>query len=337
MKYLSLYNNFELITESRIMLSDSERKQIERLIPEIIKKLESDDIVVSQRTNKKKLKPMKKGFNIYVWQPSNRHPNNIVGKIEYKLADGTPAAATIIVDDDAPHCNAYFEPNDKDNHSDNEIVIQQKMLKKMLDYLKPEKTFGTGVGVLKKQWLREIIDIDFVKERIRSILTHELIHAKDPGCNHHVYVEPYEETSTDFYFKSSKELVALSSEFFEGLTVAVESALKRSSSKKNKLDIIKCLDDILEYYSGKKSSLDESTLKFMKMSGVKSVFTLTQLAKSVVILVNNLLTEPIKEPSQMNKYQYFISEIKKSNPDGYKVFLKNLWKTISELKQKTIE
>ena len=333
MNHLFSYNNFKLIKESRITITDSEREQIEKLVPEIIKKLETT-IVISERTRKRKMKPMKKSLTIYVWEPINRHPDNIVGKIKYNLADGTPAVANIVVDGDAPHLNAYFEPNDKDNHLDNEIVIQQKPLKKIVDFLKSEKTFGTGVRVLKRQWVREIIDIDFLKERIRSLLTHELIHAKDPACNQHFYVEPYEETSADFYFRSSKELVALSSEFFEGITIAVKSALSRSSSKQNKIAIMKSLDDILQYYSGKKALLDESTQKFMKEAGVQSVFTLTQLAKSAVVIVNNLFNKPLKQTTQMSNYQWFISEIKKNNPEGYKLFLKNLWKTISELKEK---
>jgi hypothetical protein len=299
MKYLKKFESFniernvKMIKEGTISLTQDERDQIERLIPNIIKIIKGPKI------------------------KSDKYEK--VDWINFEYADKTKGKVFVWIGNDKPNSTAYFQKNDPKNPTDNNIIIQQNSYSKY--FVSSFTTYSDLVG-----------DKNMGIEQLRQVLKHELIHAKDPALNHHFLKEPYD-YQEEVYYKSWTEFQAMTGQFFEAITTGVDRMLS-DPSKENIKKINTSLDDILNFYSGKSKKLSQSTSDFIQDTGQRNYFqSLLTFAKNVFRKMNNTTVGSITTDS-LDLYTYYINKIKTFNQKGYKEFLKDLYKTIDQARDK---
>lgn len=298
MRYLKKFESFErnikMIKEGTISLTQDERDQIERLIPIIIKIIKGPNIKSDQ-------------YEKVDW-------------INFEYADKTPGELFVWVANDHPDAGAYFQKNDPKNPTDNAIVIQQNSYSKYFG--SPFTTYSDLVG-----------DKNMGINQLRTALKHELIHAKDPALNHHFLKEPYDSNKPELYYKSWTEFQTFTGEFFEAITTGVDRMLS-DPSKENIKKINTSLDDILNFYSGKSKSMSQTTSDFIEDTGQRNSFqSLLTFAKNVFKNLTKTTIGSITTDS-LDLYNHYINKIKIHNQKGYKEFLKDLYKTIDQARDK---
>ena len=169
--------------------------------------------------------------------------------------------------------------------------------------------------------------------QLRTALKHELIHAKDPALNHHFLKEPYDSNKPELYYKSWTEFQTFTGEFFEAITTGVDRMLS-DPSKENIKKINTSLDDILNFYSGKSKSMSQTTSDFIEDTGQRNSFqSLLTFAKNVFKNLTKTTIGSITTDS-LDLYNHYINKIKIHNQKGYKEFLKDLYKTIDQARDK---
>jgi hypothetical protein len=278
----------KLLIEGAILLDDNERQQVDKLVDKIIEALDELDEISPDDFIK-------------------------IGPIGYKLSDGSDGVSYVYLGNDEPTLAAYYQSKDKKNLRDNYIVVQQGPFKSLM---LPGKVYGKLTG-----------DKNILKQSIKSALTHELIHAKDPAMNHHELKQKYDTNKPELYYSTWTEFQAMTGQFFEAIITGVDKALK---SKKDKQSILDALNDILNFYSGKNNSMSQNTIDFIQDTGKRNIF------QSLIKHTENFITKVIglKVPNLLDIYGRYINYIKEYNPEGYKEFLKDLYKTVDEAKSK---
>lgn len=273
-----------MVKEGIISLTPDERSQVEDLIPKIIEVISGDYI----------------GDNMQLE----------VGEIDAISADKTPIKVKIFVGNNLNLKNAdgYYQTNDPKNPTDNLILIQQFHFSPFFKGLS-----GLDAKVTKLATGNENIGL----ERLRKVLKHELIHAKDPAENQHYSNRGYRSDNDEIYYKSWTEFQTMTGQFFEAITTGVDRALRLGMSKN---DILKALNNILQYYSGKTKIFNQEAKDFIQGSGKRNIF------QSIINFFTNF-------KSAIEDYAEFLAVIKRYNPEGYKEFLKDLYKTVEKAKE----
>lgn len=274
----------EIFQEGALQLTSDERNQVEAMLPDIIK-------VISGK---------------YIGDNMKKQ----VGDINAVSADKTPIKVGIYVGNNLYNKNAdaYYQTNDKNNPDDNEILIQQFHFSSYFKGLS-----GLDMKLTKIATGNENTGI----ERLRKVLKHELIHAKDPAVNQRYMNEPYS-YNPEIYYKSWTEFQTMTGQFFEAITTGVDRAFQLGMSKD---EVLKALNNILEYYSGKTKSFNQEAKDFIQGSGKRNIF-------------QSLINFFIKLPSSIDDYATYIASIKKYNPEGYKEFLGDLYKTVDQARDR---
>jgi hypothetical protein len=240
-----------------------------------------------------------------------------VGWINYQFADKTLGKVLVYVGDDNLQASGYFQTNDPKNPTDNVIVIQQNHYKQYFNIL--NKGYNALVGD-KNQGI----------EDLRKTLKHELIHAKDPALNHHLLKEPYDTKNDEIYYKSWTEFQTMTGQFFESIVSNVDRIMSKNPSNENIRKIETALNEILNFYSGKSKTISQTTADFIQGTDERNIFQ--RLIRSPINSV--LYTLGVNISNSLDKYVWYIGQIKKYNPEGYKEFLKDLYKTIDQSKDK---
>lgn len=274
-----------MIKEGIISLTPEERSQVEDLIPDIIEAISGDYI----------------GDNMQLE----------IGEIDAISADKTPIKVKIYVGNNLSLKNAdgYYQTNDPKNPTDNQIVIQQFHFSPYFKGLS-----GLDLKLTKLATGNENVGL----EKLRKVLKHELIHAKDPAENQHYSNRGYKSDDAEIYYKSWTEFQTMTGQFFEAITTGVDRALRLGMSKD---DILKALNNILQYYSGKTKIFNQEAKDFIQGTGKRNIF------QSII----NFFT---KLKSAIEDYAEFLFMIKKYNPEGYKEFLTDLYKTVDQAKDR---
>jgi len=275
----------KILKEGAIQLTSDERRQVEEMLPKIIK-------IISGK-----------------YLGDNRYQS--VGYIDAVSADKSPIKIEMQVGNDLnfPNAGGYYQTNDKDNPTDNVILIQQN---KYAGYFKGLS--GLDLKLTKIATGNQNPGV----EKIRSIIKHEIIHAKDPALNHKYRKERYDTNDTSIYYKSWTEFQTMTGQFFEAITTGVDRALALGKSKE---DILSALGNILNFYAGKEKFFTQNTKDFIQGTGKRNVF------QSLINYAAGAL------PSAIDDYYGYIALIKKYNPEGYKEFLTDLYKTIEQAKE----
>jgi len=213
-----------------------------------------------------------------------------------KSADGENIGIGIGVGNNVnePDALAYYLSNDKKKHYDNVIVFQQF---NFVPFFK-----GPIYNELKSEG-NEKVGI----ELIRSCFIHELIHARDPNSNHKFDDEPYSKTIKSIYYKSWKEFKGITGQFLEAISSGIDRSYNLGMNKNNILD---ALDNILKVYAGKEINFNQNAVDFIQGNSIKLNY----------IVIHN--------------YSANLRMIKMHNPQGYKKYLRELYKTIEESKKK---
>jgi hypothetical protein len=284
----------DIIEEGTLILTPDERQQVEAMIPVII------DLIK---------KPIPTGGN--VWN---------AGKISYVYADGEIGEATIGIGDIIGDARGQFRTYDPQNRTDNWIIINQKEFKK---YFPSSYSFQNIDQKITKTLTG---DENTGIERLRQVFKHELIHAKDPAVNHLPSNQPYDSSNEKIYFESWLEFQTFTGQFFESLISGTDRILNGVNNAGDIKRIESALSNILRYFAGKTKTINIETKEFIDGTGSKNIFQkIFSFLNSIISSGNNY---------SMSEYLFFLNKIKQYNPEGYKEFLKDLYKTIKTIEEK---
>lgn len=284
----------DIIEEGTLILTPDERQQIEDMLPVII------DLIK---------RPIPDGGN--VWN---------AGKISYVYADGEKGEAQVGIGDIIGNARGQFRTYDPQNRTDNWILLNQKEFKR---YFPSSYSFQ---GIDQKISKTLTGDENTGIERLRQVFKHELIHAKDPAANHLPSKQPYASNDDKIYYKSWLEFQTFTGQFFESLIAGTDKVLRDANTAEDIKRIESALSNILQYFAGKTSTITIRTKEFIDGTGSKNIFQkIFSFLNSAINLGNNY---------SMSEYLFFLNQIKKYNPEGYKEFLKDLYKTIKSIEEK---
>lgn len=121
----------------------------------------------------------------------------------------------------------------------------------------------------------------------------------------------------------------MSGQLLEAIIVCSEKAPKLGMEKK---DIINGLDNILMLYAGKTKSFNQNAKDLIQGSGKRNIFQ--------KIIVNSNIYQKYLISSNytpVETYHAYLQKIKEHNPKGYNRFLRELYRTINEVKNKVKE
>jgi microcompartment protein CcmL/EutN len=287
-----------IIEEGTLILTPDERQQVEAMIPEMIKVISEPDLI-----------------------PLGQHRN--IGTLKFKFADGEDGEVLIGVGTFEPtNARGAHLAMDPNNKTDNLILIQQAQFKQYFPsnkfnqidqnlYRTFSGTANTGV------------------ERLRQVLKHEIIHAKDPALNHRYSKEPYNSSDESVYFKSWAEFQTFTGQFFESLIAGTDRVLSGVNTAADLKTVESALANILQFFAGKTKTMSVKTAEFIDGTGSRNIF------QKVFNFLGSIAGRSLKSSDfALHEYILYLNKIKQYNPEGYKEFLKDLYKTIKTIEEK---
>jgi hypothetical protein len=243
-----------------------------------------------------------------------------LGWMDYETANGKKDKVLIRVQNNDPSAKGTFN---RYSWGSANITIQQRPFLKYFN--KTDNVRGKLTGDKNKGI-----------EVLRGVLTHELIHAKDPTVDTDSLMGKKALSSEEEkYYNSWTEFKAMSGAFFEGIKKSTERALSSDSSKQNIEKIKRCLADILNFYAAFTNTIRQETIDFIQDTGERNSFQ--SLIKYTENFIYNLgKSGNVKDVrkgkrSALETYMEYIEGIRIYNPDGYKRFQRELYKVIDEL------
>jgi hypothetical protein len=326
-----------ILKEGRIYLTADETRQIEEMIPGIIDAIKGG------------------------WISKNDYKE--VGQINYESADKTPGSVKIYIANDYPNAGGYFQTNDPKNSNDNAIVIQQGAY---------DKYFTNIDGLINKTHKILTGDENAGIESLRRTLKHELIHAKDPARNQYrsnwsivadsnLWVATYtsgdgkrtksfkfksEDEAISFvkqqqlksydpndpqnYYKSWTEFQTMTGQFFEVIVAGINRIDVSTIENVKKIEI--ALSEILNFFSGKSTEFSQETYDFIQNTQSRNLFQKLIKSTENFIVKSGFTFGNKPTESALDTYIAYINLIKTYNPEGYKEFLKDLYKLIDIVK-----
>jgi hypothetical protein len=323
----------DILKEGRIYLTADETRQIEEMIPYIIDTIKGEHL--------------------------NRRLEKKVGQINYESADKTPGTVTVYVTNDQYGGMGYHQTNDPKNPNDNVIKIQQK---------KYYKYFTNIGGFINKTYKTLTGDENVGIENLRITLKHELIHAKDPAINQYrsnwsieekdnLWVATYtsgdgkrtksfkfksEDEAINFYnqqdsnndiqsyYKSWAEFQTMTGQFFEAIVAGINRIDVSTVENVKKIEI--ALTEILNFFSGKSTEFSQETYDFLQNTQSRNYFQKLIKDTETFIVKSGFTFGNKPTESALDIYMAYIDSIKTYNPEGYKEFLKDLYKLIDIVK-----
>ena len=297
-----------VINEGSIRLTYKERQQMEEMIPKIIEVIKGKDLGVGNFEE--------------------------IGVIDGVLANGDFLKTTIYVGVDTrknvKNAMGYFQTMNPNDLTDNYIVVQQRSFSK---YFK-------GISKFQYDIEKELLGNENMGiEKLRGLLVHELIHSKDPKLNQYTTKKDKYGYDRKSYYSSRTEFVTMTGQFFESILTGVDSSYKLNKTKEQIMD---ALNNILLVYSGKKRIFNQNAKDFIQGSKNRTVF------QDIINKPVNFFNIPIYlkfldakdnliHSTAIDIYDYFLKMVKKYNPKEYNRFLRELYRTINEAKDKTKE
>ena len=313
MKYIKLfeqYSKISQINEGVIKLTTDEKTQLNNLV------LKIEEIIISKDFS---------NANVIVKGPEGSEDeikgiNSIeLGEFKYLFADKKPGVLKVYVSD----CKsvpenlrdglgyAWYRPNDPKNLEDGQIVINASEFSSNLENKYEESH----------------------REKLRSILTHEIIHAKDPNFNH---LKGKEETNKD-YSTRDEEIKAFTSQFIDLVENKVEKWIEinkgkmNDSNKQNEVDMIgQILNNLLLIFARKidHGSLNKNISDFIEDFNL-NINSLNKRFKFGTDEFENF--HKVYGSKVLSSVFGRLIEIKEGEPKRYKKFINALYKSISEL------
>ena len=244
-----------------------------------------------------------------------------IASIDYVTADDLNATAIVYIYDKDDNSLAHHNSRNKKDLNDNLIGVNFNF-------------FGLVYNGIFNKILSKMTN-KTPDEHLITSLKHELIHAKDPAVNHKPLNQPVNSGDIKSYYGSWIEFPTQTGEFFEAISQRTKEEIeKKPFGKKLPKETIEKIfniyDDILDFYSGKDKVFNSETAKWLSGGNTGNLFQK---------FVNGILSfggvkinwsSDTLLPIFSNK----IEQIKKYNPEGYKEFQKDLYKLITNLKEK---
>jgi hypothetical protein len=288
----------DIIEEGTLILTPDERQQVEAMIPEMIKVISEPDLI-----------------------PLGQHRN--IGTLKFKFADGEDGEVLIGVGTFEPsNARGAHHAMDLNNKTDNLILIQQAQFKQYFPSSKfnqiDQNLYRTFTGTANTG-----------VERLRQVIKHEIIHAKDPALNHRYSKEPYDSSDESVYFKSWAEFQTFTGQFFESLIAGTDRVLSGVNTAADLKRVESALANILQFFAGKTKTISINTAEFIDGTGSKNIFQ-----KAFNFLNSMIGNKPKSSDFALSEYVVYLNKIKQYNPEGYKEFLKDLYKTIKTIEEK---
>lgn len=247
----------------------------------------------------------------------------ISSPIKYKMSSGEEAEFTPYVYNEWNNSLAHFRREDEKNLKDNLLGVNYAY-------------FGYAFyGMPQKIWSK--LTGDTPEEYLLSSIRHEMIHAKDPGVNHHRLKSKYNLNDMALYYGSWIEFPTQTGEFFEVIKDRSNRDINQGINNNNLPQVAKNLQfifqDILDFYSGKEKSFSPETIKWI--SGGKEGNKFQQFIKSIINagfnIINTQISPGWEQGSLLDTFYRKIENIKKYNPEGYKEFQKDLYVLIQSI------
>jgi hypothetical protein len=287
----------DIIKEGAITLNTDERQQVEDIIQKIIEIIKNRDIPDSGN----------------IWP---------AGEISYIYSDGEKGKVKIGVGPIEGNAKGQFFTYDKNNRTDNWIFINQV-------YFSQFFPSSNSFQDLDQRLSRTVTGNENTGiERLRQTLKHELIHAKDPAVNHQYLKEPYSSEDEAIYYGSWAEFQTMTSQFFESLITGTDRVLNNADNPEDIKRIEKALSNILQYFAGKTKTINLDTKEFIDGTGSRNFF------QKIFNFLNQIVRMPKDSDYALSEYLTYLSKIRQYNPEGYKEFLKDLYKTIKSIEEK---
>jgi hypothetical protein len=259
---------------------------------------------------------------LIIYAIKNKAINKIIPNImTYNTADNRKAKVRFYVYNTQTNELAHYQPSDPENPDDNLIGVNYyywgPAFENSLD-----KIYQTFTG-------------DTPYESLLSSLKHELIHAKDPAVNNKPLNVKYDSNVPELYYGGWIEFPAQTGELLEAIKANSYSYITKNMTVKGVEQLNHFYQTILNYYSGKAKYFNQETLDWLS-GGEKGNLVQNWIRKIAKWGGEALGIATVPGWSSMdlstqfhNKIQY----VKYYNPEGYKEFQKDLYKTI----QSTIE
>lgn len=313
MKYIKLFEQYSKIyhiNEGVIKLTPGEKAQINNLV------LKIEEIIISNDFS---------NANVIVKGPKGSEDeikgiNSIeLGEFKYLFADKKPGILKVYISD----CKsvpenlrnglgyAWYRPNDPQNLEDGQVVINASEFSSNLQNKYEERH----------------------REKLRSVLTHEIIHAKDPNFNH---LKGKEETNKD-YSTRDEEIKAFTAQFIDLIENKVEKWIEinkdkmNDTGKQNEVDMIgQILNNLLLIFSRQLShdSLNRNISDFIEDFNL-NINNLNRRFKFGTDEFENF--NRVYGTSLLSAVIGRLIEIKEGEPKRYKKFINTLYRSISEL------
>lgn len=189
----------------------------------------------------------------------------------------------IIDDERIEGALAYFDTNDE---NDGFIVLQRQNIRNHI--------YGMGYSVGEATTF------------LKSVFTHELIHAKDfiirDEYDEGPYIDPNVEGS---YVKIKDEVVAFTSQLYEVLNDIVNEAVTRRDPRQVD-EVVNFLKEIIGFYSRLKPLSDRSAR----------------------------LLDDIGSKKTLEFIQIYIGQVRRYNEKGYRALLKNVYDMVTKFKER---
>lgn len=313
MKYIKLFEQYSKIyhiNEGVIKLTPDEKAQVNNLV------LKIEEIIISNDFS---------NANVIVKGPKGSEDeikgiNSIeLGEFKYLFADKKPGILKVYISD----CKsvpenlrnglgyAWYRPNDPQNLEDGQVVINASEFSSNLQNKYEERH----------------------REKLRSVLTHEIIHAKDPNFNH---LKGKEETNKD-YSTRDEEIKAFTAQFIDLIENKVEKWIEinkdkmNDTGKQNEVDMIgQILNNLLLIFSRQLShdSLNRNISDFIEDFNL-NITNLNRRFKFGTDEFENF--NRVYGTSLLSAVIGRLIEIKEGEPKRYKKFINTLYRSISEL------
>jgi len=242
----------------------------------------------------------------------NYSDGELISQSPYKTADGKDATVQFYLRYSEGGALGSHTTGKSDDLSDQKIFINTNF-------------FGPAFSLAGK-FIKAATGKD-PKPYLRDLIVHEFIHAKDPGVNHIPLKEPYEITP-EAYYGSWAEFQTFTGGLFSAIEDSTEAFLEQNEGvlyAPQTEYLSNIYQDILDYYAGYDKEISKDTLEFFERSG-KNTF------QKFINSIANLLLYTVGRPtSPLEAHMDAIESIKQYNPEGYKEFQKDLYKTIQSI------
>lgn len=288
----------------------------ENLILERIK-LTPDEVKFSNEVLKRAKKIFQRGT------PSKQSMEG-VAVMPFTSADGKPGKVSFYVDHKGKPGNLGYYDKKKINDLEDDIIVLNG-------------PFFTPAYSAIKDFVFSKVTGENPDKFLLDTIKHELIHVKDPGVNQKHLKEPYDSKNPELYYGSWTEFPAQTGEFLEAISAHAEEKLRNNPNDKEIEIFERILQNILDVYAGKEKAFYNKTEDFIVGGSKKNV--VQSFIKDVISIggeISNRNTVPQWDSMDtLQRYYNKTQLIKKYNPEGYREFLKDLYKEIKGIEKMT--